>query len=120
MKINVNNPSFLSFLDEVSNTIIKNVPIKEYFSMSNEGKLGIQLLSFKFVVNATDIRVQLTEIELKNFITVLLKKNEEIENYEFASVLKDIIFNFTSIYEVNKPQLIKKPVRKIRTDKTNE
>jgi hypothetical protein len=120
MKINVNHPSFLSFLDEVSTNITKSVSVTNYFTTDYDNKLGIQFLVFKFILNATSIRVNLTELELKSFITILCKKNEESENYEFASVLRDVINNFDSIYDVNKAQQAKKTPRKIRTNKSNE
>jgi hypothetical protein len=54
---------------------------------------------------------------LRSFVSVLWKKNEESENYEFASILNDIAQNFDSVNEVTKP--VKRTVRKIKKDQEN-
>jgi len=57
-------------------------------------------------------------LELISFVTVLWKKNEESENYEFAAILKDILDNFDTVNEfTNTPP--KRTARTIKTDKTN-
>lgn len=57
---------------------------------------------------------KLTENEMKSFIAVLWKKNEEIENYEFAAILNDIANNYESINEFTKTP---KRTRTIKVDK---
>jgi hypothetical protein len=45
-------------------------------------------------------------------LVALWKKNEESENYEVAAILNDIIKNYDSINELNKPlKTIKKPLK---------
>jgi hypothetical protein len=114
MRVNVNHPSFITFLDHVSNNILSNVNIENYFSLPNEKKMGIQYLVLKLMKNSVKVRAKLTDNDLKSFIPVLLKKNEEYENYEFASVLKDILNNFEKINDLSKTT--KKPTKPIKID----
>ena len=68
--------------------------------------------------NAVKVRAKLTDNELRSFVSVLWKRNEESENYEFASILNDIAQNFDSVNEVtSKP--IKRATRTIKIDKKN-
>jgi Asp-tRNA(Asn)/Glu-tRNA(Gln) amidotransferase C subunit len=68
--------------------------------------------------NAVKVRSKLTDNELRSFVSVLWKKNEECENYEFASILNDIAQNFDSVNEVtSKPT--KRATRTIKIDKKN-
>jgi hypothetical protein len=71
----------------------------------------------KLMKNAVKVRAKLTDNELRSFVSVLWKKNEESENYEFASILNDIAQNFDSVNEVTKP--VKRTVRKIKKDQEN-
>ena len=72
----------------------------------------------KLMKNAVKVRAKLTDNELRSFVSVLWKKNEESENYEFASILNDIAQNFDSVNEVtSKP--IKRATRTIKIDKKN-
>ena len=48
------------------------------------------------------IRAELTDLEMRTFVTVLWKKNEECENYEFAAILNDINNNFEAVTEFTK------------------
>lgn len=119
MKVNINHPSFISFLDNVSNTIMSNVTVENYFNQSQEKKLSVQYMVFKLMVNSLKLRTKLTDTELKSFVTILWKKNEENENYEFAAILDDISKNFDNVLEITRPT--KKVSRKIKTDtKKNE
>jgi hypothetical protein len=64
------------------------------------------------------VKSNLTDAELKSFIVVLWKKNEESENYEFAAVLNDIIKNFDLINEmvIKKLKTVKETKRTKKTD----
>ena len=117
MKVNVNHPSFIQFLETVSINILSNVTIENYFSLPQEKKMSVLYMVFKLMKSSVKSRAQLTDMELKSFLTVLLKKHEENENYEFAAVLKDISNNFDAINDFVKPP--KKTTRTIKTDKTN-
>ncbi len=52
--------------------------------------------------NSTKIRGKFNDSELNSFVTILRKKNEESENYEFAGILNDIHNNFEKINDVTK------------------
>jgi hypothetical protein len=116
MKVNLNHPSFISFLDNVTSSILSNVSIENYFTLNQESKMGVLYMVFKLMKNSVKIRVKLTDMEMRTFVTVLWKKNEESENYEFAAILNDISKNFDSINEFTKPN--KRQSRLIKADKT--
>lgn len=120
MKVNVNHPSFTSFIDEITKTILNSISIENYFSLSNDSKLGVQFIAYKFINNAISTRVNVNDDELKSFINVLWLKNVENEMYEFAAVLKDILDNFERVNrEVKQP--VKKATKKtIKVNKENE
>ncbi len=72
---------------------------------------------FKLMKNSVKVRAKLTDSELRSFVAVLCKKNEEVENYEFAQILKDITTNFDTI---NAPEKIAtRTKRTIKTDNSN-
>lgn len=114
MKININHPTFISFLEKISNNIITSVNVTDYFSLSSDQKLTISYTVFSLVRNVAKLKTNLNESELKAFITILWKKNEENENYELAEVLNDIIINFDKINEVSSNTIKKLPVKRIK------
>lgn len=114
MRVNVNHPSFLNFLENVTSNIKKSVVVDSYFSLTNEKKVGLQFSVLKLMKNSVKLRATLNDDELKSFLTVLWKKNEESENYELAAILNDISTNFDKINEVSKPK--KRTIRRIKTD----
>jgi hypothetical protein len=115
MNVNTNHPTFVSFLENVTANILSNVTIDNYFSLNSDKKLSIQYMVFKLLKNSVRVRAKLTDAELKSFVSVLMVKNEDIENYEFSAILKDIAGNFDVINEVTKP--VKRAPRKIKVDK---
>ena len=118
MKVNVNHPSFISFLENVTENILSTISVNNYFSLPQENKMGVLYMVFKLMKNSVKSRAKLTDLELISFVTVLWKKNEESENYEFAAILKDILDNFDIVNEfTNTPP--KRTTRTIKTDKTN-
>jgi len=104
MNTNVNNPSFIAFLDNITNTILTHVTVTGYFGLSPDKKLGMQYIVFKLLKTSLKIKGKITDSEMKAFIVILCKKNEEVENYELASILYDIIRNFDAVNEKTKPQ----------------
>ena len=113
MNVNVNHPSFIQFLDNVTANILSDITVDNYFSLSQDKKLGAQYVVLKLMKNSVKVRAKLTDTELRSFVSVLWKKNEEIENYEFAGILKDISNNFDSINDITKPaKRIKKETKK--------
>jgi hypothetical protein len=119
MKIDINHPSFLNFIDNVISNITTNVHIDKYFNLTYEQRLAEQLKVFKVIGSSLRNGVKLSELEYRSFVTVVLKKSEENEKYELSAILKDISENFSGLYEVTKP--IKKPTtRKIKTNNKSE
>lgn len=116
MKVNVNHPSFIQFLDNVTNNILENVSVTNYFSLPQESKMGVLYMVFKLMRSAIKMRAQISDVEMKAFVIVLWKKNEEMENYEFAAILKDISNNYDAVNEFTKTT--KRQSRTIKTDKT--
>lgn len=114
MSINVNHPTFIAFLDQITETIITNINIENYFLLPNEKKLNVQYVVFKLIKNTIKFRATFTDSELKTLINALCKKNEEKENYEFASILSEIINNFDSINEITRPK--RKTNKTIKTE----
>ena len=118
MNVNINHPSFISFLDNVTSSILSNVTVENYFKLTSDKKLGVQYMVFKLMKNAVKVRAKLSDNELRSFVAVLWKKNEEMENYEFAAILNDISQNFDTVNEVTKP--VKRGPRTIKTDKVEK
>lgn len=113
MKLNLEHPSIIKFLIEVSDNVLKNVSIGSYFKLTGEKKTTLIYVVFKLIKSSVMFHVKLSDLEYRTFLTALQKKNEEIENYEFAAILREICTNFDSINEVCKPlKKIKKDVKK--------
>lgn len=116
MKINTHHPAFLNFLETVNSNILSNITPEKYFSITKERKLSIQYLTLKLIIQSVKVRAKLTDGELYEFAQILRKKNEELENYEFASILNDIVSNFDTLNEMTKTTRRQK--RTVKTDKT--
>lgn len=72
---------------------------------------------YKLMKSSIKMRAMLGDNEMKAFIAVLWKKNEEAENYEFAAILKDVMDNFDVVNEFTKTN--KRTARVVKVDKTN-
>jgi len=116
MKINTHHPAFLNFLETVNSNILSNITPEKYFLLTKERKLSVQYLTLKLIIQSVKVRAKLTDSELFEFSQILRKKNEEIENYEFASILNDIISNFDTLIDMTKTTRRQK--RTVQTDKT--
>jgi hypothetical protein len=112
MNVNVNHPSIVKFLSDITNNIVSNISIDQYFTLTEEKKSALTYAVFKIIKSSSEKRVTLGDNEFKAFLVALWKKNEESENYEVAAILNDIIKNYDSINELNKPlKTIKKPLK---------
>jgi hypothetical protein len=112
MNVNVNHPSIVKFLSDITNNIVSNISIDQYFTLTEEKKSALSYAVFKIIKSSSEKRVTLGDNEFKAFLVALWKKNEESENYEVAAILNDIIKNYDSINELNKPlKTIKKPLK---------
>lgn len=100
MKININHPSFISFLENVTKTISTELDLTSYFKIPPSKRLKLQKAVFLLLKKSLKTRALVTDMEIKAFIIVLQKKSEETENYEISAILNDITINFDII---NKP-----------------
>ena len=117
MRVNINHPSFISFLDNVTSTILSSISTDNYFNLPQESKMGVLYMVFKLMKNSLKMGVKLSDNEMRSFVIVLWKKNEEMENYEFAAILKDISNNFDAVNDFTKTT--KRQIRKTKIDKSN-
>lgn len=97
MKVNVNQSSFITFLESITNNILSSIKIDDYFTLNNEKQLAVSFTVLNLLRNSAKVKANFTDEELKAFILTLRDKNEEIENYEFAAVLNDVIKNYEVI-----------------------
>jgi hypothetical protein len=114
MKVNINQQSFVAFLENVTETIVSSVNVENYFSLPQDKKMNVLYVVFKLMKNSLKVRTKFNDDDLKDFVNVLMKSNVNSENYEFAAILKDISNNFDSINEVTKP--VKRQTRTIKTE----
>jgi len=115
MDFNTSHPSFINFLDNVTNTIQSHITVDNYFNLMQDKKLGVQYIAFKLVRTSLKIKGKLTDEKIKSFIIILWKRNEENENYELAAILNDIIINYDAIKDKTKTT---KQVTKIKEKKS--
>ena len=114
MNININHPSFILFLDTITKNILSHIPTDNYFSLPIDQKMGIQSMVFNLMKNSLKFNTTLNDAEFKAFIVILCAKNEELENYEFSGILKDIVHNYELIIDSSK-----KPKKTTKTEKKN-
>ena len=101
MNVNVNHPSIVKFLSDITNNIVSNISIDQYFTLTEEKKSALTYAVFKIIKSSSEKRVTLGDNEFKAFLIALWK---------VAAILNDIIKNYDSINELNKPlKTIKKP-----------
>ena len=116
MNVNVNHPTYILFFDNVTNGILSNVTVNTYFSVVPEKRVKVQYIVLKLMKNLIKSRGKFNDDEIKSFILILMKKNEEHENFELAAILRDISNNFDTVNELSKP--VKKPMKVVKTDTT--
>ena len=112
MSINVNHPSFITFLDNVTKTILSEIDIKNYFNIPLEKRTKLQKATLMVLKKSLKTRALVTDTEIKAFVIILQKKNEESENYEVSAILKDITVNFDDL----NPQPDKKNVTPVKVN----
>jgi hypothetical protein len=123
MRVNVNHPSFITFLESVTDSILSNITVENYFQLTTEKKLNIQYLVLKLMKSAVKVRAKLEDSDLQSFILVLCRKNEESENYELSALLFDIYKNFESVNTVtgsNRTLTVKTKIEKNSNGNTPE
>lgn len=118
MKININHPATISYLEHLNKSIVTNINVDKYFSLSKDKKVGIQYLTLKLVKKHLGVKSKLSNNDIIDFIKVLQKNNEDIENYELASTLLDVINNFDLLSNLSDPTTKQK--RTIKTEKNTD
>ena len=117
MNININHPSVMQFLSEITQNIVSNISVENYFKLPEDNKMGVSYAVLKLIKGSVEKRTRLSDTEIKALITALWKKNEENENYEVAAILNHISKNYDSISDIVKTT---KRVRKeLKTDKAS-
>ena len=104
INVDINHPSFIALIEKVNNMINQSISVEKYFTLTDDKKRGLAYLSLKLVNNSMKAKVKLTDNELLSFVTILWKRNEELENYELAAIMKNIMENFDSINKSIQPK----------------
>jgi membrane-bound acyltransferase YfiQ involved in biofilm formation len=118
--INLNNPSVIIFISEITHTIVTNVQVDKYFKLTQDKKMSVLYIVYKLIKTTSEARVKLTDVQFNSFLNAMLVKNEDSENYEVAAILSDIIKNYDSITEFTKPAPKRKRKETVKKPKTNE
>ena len=119
--INLNNPSVIRFISEITQTIVTNVPVDNYFKLAQDKKMSVLYIVYKLIKTSSEARVKLTDTQCNSFLNAMLFKNEDSENYEVAAILSDIINNFEAITEFTKPAAPKRKRKEsVKKPKSNE
>jgi len=119
LRMNINHPTFIAFIETINKNILSNISVDKYFSLPKEKKIGVQYIVLKHIVKTVKVRGNLTNSELSDFTKILQKKNEILENYEFAGVLSDISTNFDTLIEMGQSGGLR-PKKPIRTDSSTD
>jgi len=118
MKTKQTSAAVTKFLDSVSKNILSNISIENYFSFNPEKKITTQYLVLKMLMKSVGVKINLNESALPNLLNSLKTRNEEIENYEFAEVLKNMESNMETLMDMGKTNI--KPKRTIKTNKPTD
>ncbi len=108
----------VKFLDSLSKNVLMNVSVENYFSYTSEKKMTIQYLVLKLIIKSMGVKLKVNDEILPNLIKSLKERNEEIEYYEFAEVLKNIESNMETLLDMTKTNI--RPKRTIKTNKPND
>ena len=57
MNVNINHPSFIAFLENVTASILSNISVENYFKLTNDKKLAVQYMVFKLLKNSMELEV---------------------------------------------------------------
>jgi hypothetical protein len=113
MRVNINHPTFVAFIDTVTTNVSTNIDTTNYFTVPQEKKVGVWYIALKLIRLSAKRRAKFSETELQDLIKVILKRCEDNEEYEFAAIMKDLLKNYDSV-----SSLTRSPVRQSRKSKT--
>lgn len=105
----------IKFLDSLSKGVLLNVSIENYFTFSQEKRMTTQFLMLQMIIKSMGVKLNANDAILPNLLKSLRNRNEDLENYEFAEVLKNIESNLETLLDMTKTT-----IRKKRTIKTNK
>ena len=108
----------VKFLDSLSKNVLMNVSVENYFSYTSEKIMTTQYLVLKLIIKSMGVKLKVNDSILPNLIKSLKERNEEIEYYEFAEVLKNIESNMETLLDMTKTNI--RPKRTIKTNKPND
>lgn len=108
------SPAIIKFLDSISKSVLLNVSVENYFTFSKEKKMTTQFLILQMIIKTMGVKLNTNEGILPNLLKSLKSRNEDLENYEFAEILKNIESNLETLLDMTKTN-----IRKKRTIKTN-
>ena len=108
----------VKFLDSLSKNVLMNVSVENYFSYTSEKKMTTQYLVLKLIIKSMGVKLKVNDEILPNLIKSLKERNEEIEYYEFAEVLKNIESNMETLLDMTKTNI--RPKRTIKTNKPTD
>ena len=108
----------VKFLDSLSKNVLMNVSVENYFSYTSEKKMTTQYLVLKLIIKSMGVKLKVNDSILPNLIKSLKERNEEVEYYEFAEVLKNIESNMETLLDMTKTNI--RPKRTIKTNKPND
>jgi hypothetical protein len=118
-KMDINNELFVKSLNNLNKNITTNVSVENYFTFNSEKKVATQYLVLGIVVKTLGTKSKTNQDLVKLVISSLMKRNELLEYYELAEVLKDAKNNFDYLFEIIYPTP-SKPKRTIKTNKSND
>ena len=99
MRISPEHPSFISYLNEITDNILENVDVNNYFMLTKDKRRNMQFIVFTLIEKNIRNKVTILSEQLKTFLIIIVKKNEKLERYEIAGLLNDIINNFDEIMD---------------------
>lgn len=102
MKINVNHPQFISFVETIIGNVKSNVGVGKYYNLTTEKKSSLQYLTFKLINQTVRSSMDVEETQLLTFIKIMRKKTEANENYELSGLLSDLENKFDGFMKISK------------------
>ena len=101
-KIDINSPSIKKFYLTTIDNILTNINVENYHNLENDKKVSILYSVFKTLKGIFKSDNDYDGEKLKYVITTFYNFTIEHEYYELTSIIKDILNNFSSIFELNK------------------
>jgi hypothetical protein len=85
MKVNINQQSFVAFLENVTETIVSSVNVENYFSLPQDKKMNVLYVVFKLMKNSLSSPLTYS---LATILNAFLGANSLIKSNLIFSILK--------------------------------